>query len=187
MSIPKQWRSTNLFSVTLKGWLNGQPFLLCINWLTIIENHETEISFRNCLLQAFYLQPLQPSVLSRNWFTGMKWTNCNWCRVWKKYRRIAQCYDQFIPALKVKNKQNRKCQLSFCGYWTGAAVKPGMAKIVSERFYHRFWDKGTTRNNGSSYAQGVTSKDFVLPHHARPLCKRWPLPMIKFPVCVTSR
>jgi len=96
-----------------------------------------------------------------NWFTGMKW---NKVQLMLHGNNIAAAQNisinyPGIQLLKINTVENNN--YLFLDVLVTAKARPGMAKISSSIFSLDFELKPHRKGNGSSYAQGVTSKDFM--------------------------
>lgn len=96
-----------------------------------------------------------------NWFTGMKWNKVQ-LMLYGNNIGAAQKIAVTYPGITLK-KVNRveNSNYLFLDIEITPAVKPGIAKISSSAFNIDFEIKAHRKGNGTSYAQGVTSKDFV--------------------------
>lgn len=96
-----------------------------------------------------------------NWFTGMKWNKVQ-LMLYGKDIAGAQNIAVTWPGIKLKkiNKVENSNYL-FLDIEITPAAKPGTAKITSSAFNVNFEIKAHRKGNGTDYAQGVTSKDFM--------------------------
>jgi neopullulanase len=96
-----------------------------------------------------------------NWFTGMKW---NKVQLMLYGNNIAGAQNIAVSWPGVKLKKINKVENSnylFLDIEIAPATKPGTAKISSSAFNINFEIKAHRKGNGTEYAQGVTSKDFM--------------------------
>lgn len=113
------------------------------------------------LLAIVFATAQQTNCWPASWFTNMKW---NKVQLMLNGNNIAGAQNIAVnyPGIKLKkvNKVENPNYL-FLDIEITPATKPGIAKISSSAFNIDFEIKAHRKGNGTIYAQGVTSKDFV--------------------------
>jgi neopullulanase len=110
---------------------------------------------------AFYTTAQQPKCYPTNWFTGMKMNKIQLMLHGKDIANAEKITVSY-PGIKLKkiNKVENTNYL-FLDIEITPLAKAGVAKITSSAFNIDFEIRQHRKGNGTAYAQGVTSRDFM--------------------------
>jgi glycosidase len=105
--------------------------------------------------------PQPPLCYPPNWFTRMKWNKVQ-LMLYGKNIAAAQQVTVNYPGITLKKvHKTGNSNYLFLDIVIAATSKPGLAKIKTSQFEIDFEIKKHRTANGSEYAQGLSSKDFI--------------------------